>query len=106
VDLRKWKPLCERCEKISDKCTCKNRTPPPSADYLLDEAARFRGYTQREWDSEPFLKKARVLAHFLEHNIRESYAMERARLASKKDKGKEAPKEDWSRFRQGGRKGQ
>jgi hypothetical protein len=78
--------------------------PPPSIDLLLDEAARFRGYSQSAWDREPWRKKARVLAHFLEHNLRESYAIEKARLEAKRKErgGGSENTTDWSRFRQGG----
>jgi hypothetical protein len=74
----------------------------PSPEFLFDEAARFRGYRQSEWDREPWQKKARVLAHYLEHNLRESYVMELARKDSKKKAGKDSgqpPPTNWARFR-------
>jgi len=69
----------------------------------MDEAARFRGYTDSAWQNEPATSKARVIAHFLEHNLREAFSYDKAKLAAKEKehrrKGSLAP--DFSQFRQG-----
>lgn len=73
-------------------------------DYLLDEARRFAGaYTITAWDGESWQRKARALAHFMEHNIREGYAAEKSmEEANKKGKNKARdPSNDWAQFRQG-----
>ncbi len=68
----------------------------------MDEAARFRGYTDSEWQNEPALSKARVICHFLEHNLRESFAYEKAKEAeASKSRKKGSLSSDFSRFRQG-----
>lgn len=73
-------------------------------DYLLDEARRFAGaYTIAAWDAESWQRKARALAHFMEHNIREGYAAERAREDAEKpgNKKRRDPSNDWAQYRQG-----
>lgn len=59
-------------------------SPILSPFYLMAEAARFRGYTEREWAEEDNISKARVVAHFMEHNIRENYAYEKAEERAEK----------------------
>ena len=59
---------------------------------MLAEAARFRGYPQSAWEAEDFRCKARVVAHYLEHSIREGYAMEKAKKL--KDGGKDKASHD------------
>lgn len=69
----------------------------------MDEAARFRGYTDSEWQNEPAASKSRVIAHFLEHNLREAFSYDRAKAAAKdkeqRRKGSLSP--DFTKFRQG-----
>ena len=69
----------------------------------MDEAARFRGYTDSAWQNEPAASKSRVIAHFLEHNIRESFAYDRAKeeAKQKEDRRRGASMPDFSSFRQG-----
>lgn len=52
------------------------------------EAARFRGYRQSDWEREHWQMKARVLAHYLEHQLREAYAAEQANAKAKKQEPK------------------
>jgi len=69
----------------------------------MDESARFRGYQDSDWQNEPATSKARVIAHFLEHNLREAFSYDKAKAASKakEDRRKGANSPDFSRFRQG-----
>lgn len=56
------------------------------------------------WDAETWQRKARALAHFMEHNIREGYAAERAREDAERKGGKPPQRDlsqDWAQFRQG-----
>lgn len=68
---------------------------------------RFFHYTLGRWKREPVKSQAQMIAHFLEHGIRDAFAAEKAKAAAQKEdpeKGNPPEVRDFFKYRQGGGK--
>jgi hypothetical protein len=86
----------------SDGWGPKEKSPAPKSDwnYTELEAARFWGYNVGQWLLEDRHVKNIAVAHYLEHNTREAFTAERHREQADKDKAREHPTTDFSKFSQ------
>lgn len=79
--MRQWKP-----KKLLPE---EHELPPPGDEYFEIETLKACGYTLSEWRRESLVDRAKLMAHELHKNMRESYYAEKmSGKGEEKGKGK------------------